>query len=421
MADAVDKRTIIIIGSGQGGYQMAASLRDEGFDGRLLLIGDEPGFPYQRPPLSKAYLTGKTVEEALRLRPPAYYADKKIELIEGRRATAIDRAARRVVLNDGQSLVYDELVLATGARNRTLHVPGHDLDGIFYLRTLADAQSLKGSMAGISRAVVIGAGFIGLEFAAVARAAGIDVTVVEATTRPLGRALSPITSQYFVDAHEAWGTRFVLGTGISHFDGVGGQVTHVVTQDGQQLAADLVLVGIGVLPNQELAAEAGLACENGIVVNQFLRTEDPHVSAIGDCCLYPSFFAAGPTRLESVQNAVDQARNVAARLMGRPTPYAGIPWFWSDQGDLKLQIVGLTGGHDSAVVRGDPAGRKFSVFCFGNGRLLGIESINQAGDHMAGRKLLAGHHDLTPDKAVDLEFDLRLYAKEIPPVARTDD
>lgn len=418
MTHDAHERPIVIVGAGQGGYQVAASLRDQGHAGPITLIGDEPGLPYQRPPLSKAYLTGKTVETALRLRPLAFYEQKAIDYREAVRVLAIDRAGRRVRLSDDTALDYAHLVLATGARNRILHAPGHDLDGIHYLRDLADAQVLKGSLEAVQRVVVVGAGFIGLEFAAVARNAGLEVTVVEATQRPLARALSEPMSRYFTEAHAAWGTRFVLGTGISHFDGMDGRVTHVVTQSGEQLPADLVLIGIGVLPNQELAAEAGLACENGIVVNHFLQTEDPAISALGDCAVYPSVFAGGPARLESVQNAVDQAKFIAQRIVNdRAAPFVAVPWFWSDQGDLKLQIAGLSTGYDRAVIRGDPAGRKFSVFCFKGESLHCVESVNQAADHMAARKILAGRSGLTPDQAADMSFDLRDFAKAVTPLA----
>ena len=412
---------IVIVGAGQGGFQAAASLRDSGFEGRLVLVGDEPGLPYQRPPLSKAYMKSEAGIEQIELRAGAFYADHRIELVNAR-ATAIDRPGRRLVLEDGTALPYAHLILATGARNRPLPVPGHDLAGVFYLRTLADADALKGKLAVARRVVVIGAGFIGLEFAAVARALGHEVTVLEGAGRVLSRAVSPEISAFFADAHAAMGTNLVLGAGVVGLRGEGGHVTGVETGDGTVHPADFVLVGIGVVPNVELAAEAGLEVANGIVVDAHLATSDPAISALGDAVAYPSRFAAkdgtAHVRLESVQNAADQARSLAHRLTGKvsptgePAPFDAVPWFWSDQADLKLQMVGLAAATDSAVLRGDPASRRFSVFRFRDGVLTAIESVNRPADHMLGRRLLAGTPTLTPEQAGDEGFELKsLLAK----------
>ena len=401
---------VVIVGTGQGGLQTAASLREAGFAGPVTLVGDEPDLPYQRPPLSKAYLLGKMAEEGLRLRSEAFYARNAIDLLAGERVAAIDRAARRVRLANGKELGFDHLVLATGARNRPLPVRGADLDGVLYLRTLAEARDLKARIAGAREVVVVGAGFIGLEFAAVARQLGKEVHVVEATQRPMGRAVSAQMSWFFTERHMGWGAKLLLGAGVARILGQGGRVVAVEATDGQRLPADLVVVGIGVLPNAELAAEAGLAVQDGIVVDANLLTADPAISAIGDCARYPSRFAGAPARLESVQNAADQGRCVAARIAGRPAAYDAVPWFWSDQGDLKLQIVGLTMGHDATALRGDPASGRFSVFCFRGGRLVGIESVNRPADHMAGRRLLAGEPGLTPAQAADEGFDLKAHA-----------
>lgn len=412
--------TVVIVGAGQGGFQVAASLREYGFAGRVILLGDEPGLPYQRPPLSKAYLTGAIAADGLLLRREAFYAANRIELMAGERATGIDRAAGRVRLASGAALAYDHLVLATGARDRPLPVPGADLAGVHRLRTLADADGLRPVLGEVGEAVVVGAGFIGLEFAAVAAKRGIRVRVVELARRPLARAVSPAMSELFHEAHARWGTSFLFSTGVARIVGEGGRATGVETADGLTLPADLVVVGIGVVPNAELAAEAALACENGIVVDERLVTADPAISAVGDCCAYPSRHADGArVRLESVQNAVDQAKLVAARLAGRAAgSYAAVPWFWSDQGELKLQIAGLTGGHDTAVTRGDPATGRCSVFCFAGGRLLGVESVNRPGDHMAGRRLLAAAEpDLTPEQAADEAFDLKAHATAARPAA----
>ncbi|WP_018389673.1 NAD(P)/FAD-dependent oxidoreductase [Ancylobacter sp. FA202] len=406
---------IVILGAGQGGFQAAASLRDCGYAGRLVLVGDEPGLPYQRPPLSKAYMKSEAGIEQIELRAGAFYADHRIELVNAR-ATAIDRPGQRLLLEDGTALPYAHLILATGARNRPLPVPGHDLAGVYYLRTLADADALKGKLAVARRVVVIGAGFIGLEFAAVARALGHEVTVLEGAGRVLARAVSPEMSAFFAHAHAAMGTKLVLGAGVVGLEGEGGHVTGVATGDGTVHPADFVLVGIGVVPNVELAAAAGLEVANGIVVDAHLATMDPAISALGDAVAYPSRFAAkdGTThvRLESVQNAADQARSLAHRLTGRVSPFDAVPWFWSDQADLKLQMVGLAAATDSAVLRGDPASRRFSVFRFRDGVLTAIESVNRPADHMLGRRLLAGTPAITPAQAADESFELKsLLAK----------
>ncbi|MCS0494362.1 FAD-dependent oxidoreductase [Ancylobacter sp. MQZ15Z-1] len=397
---------IVIVGAGQGGFQLAASLREMGFTGPVTLVGDEPGLPYQRPPLSKAYLKGEAGIEQLELRPAAFYADHAITRVEAR-AVGIDREERLLLLEGGASLPYAHLVLATGARNRPLPVPGRELGGVFYLRTRAEADALKAGLAGARHVVVVGAGFIGLEFAAVARALGHEVTVLEAAARPLARAVSPQMSAFFAEAHEAMGTKLRLGAGVVGLGGEGGRVTHVEATDGQAHPADLVLVGIGVTPNVELAAEAGLEVANGIVVDEELSTADPDISALGDAVAYPSVHAGAMARLESVQNAVDQARCIAARLTGKAVHYCAVPWFWSDQADLKLQIVGLSGPTDMAVLRGDPASRRFSVFRFHERRLTAIESVNRAADHMLGRRLLAGRPSLTPEEAADESFELK--------------
>lgn len=397
---------IVIVGAGQGGFQAAASLREAGYQGRVTLVGEEPGLPYQRPPLSKAYMKGDAGIEQIELRPAAFYADHRIELVHGR-AVAIDRFERRLALADGRVLGYDHLILATGARNRPLPVPGRELAGVYYLRTREDADALKADLAKARNVVVIGAGFIGLEFAAVARALGHEVTVIEAAMRPLGRAVSPEMSAFFVEAHEAMGTRLLLGAGVIGLEGEGGHVTGVKTTDGTVHPADFVLVGIGVVPNVELATDAGLEVANGIVVDAHLATRDPAISALGDAVAYPSRFAGGMVRLESVQNAVDQARCLAGRLTGKPAPFEAVPWFWSDQADLKLQMVGLTGPTDLAVLRGDPASRRFSVFRFRDGVLTAIESVNRPADHMLGRRLLAGTPTLTEAQAADEGFELK--------------
>jgi 3-phenylpropionate/trans-cinnamate dioxygenase ferredoxin reductase component len=405
---------VAIAGAGQAGFQAASSLRQEGFSGRIVLIGDEPGLPYQRPPLSKSYLAGESGLDELWLRPVAFYEKQQVDLVTGETVTAIDRPGRRVRLASGGEIGCDRLVLATGARFRPLAVPGAELDGVLPLRTLADADRLRERLAEARAVVVVGAGFIGLEFAAIARAAGVAVHIVEVTHHPMGRVVSAQTSRFFTQAHRDWGATISLGSGVVRILGDGRRATAVETSDGRVLPADLVLICIGVVPNAELAREAGLATENGIVVDEYLATGVSDISAIGDCANFPTRFAEGRVRLESVQNGVDQARSVAARIAGRPAPYDKVPWFWSDQANLKLQIAGITTGHDISVVRGDPDSGGFSVFCFRDGRLVGVESVNRPGDHIVARRLLVGDPRLMPEQAADESFDLKAHAARKP-------
>jgi 3-phenylpropionate/trans-cinnamate dioxygenase ferredoxin reductase component len=408
---------IVVAGAGQAGFQLAASLREAGFRDPITLVGDETALPYQRPPLSKAYLAGKTDREGLFLRQPGFFAEHGIGHRPGVRAVAIDRAERRLGLSDGSGLGYDHLVIATGARNRPLPVPGADLAGVRQLRGLADADALKAEIEAARAVVVVGAGFIGLEFAAVAAARGLAVTVIEAAERPMARAVSPEMGRFFHEAHAAAGVRFAFGAGVTAIVGRDGRPAGVALADGRELAADLVLVGIGVQPNQELARDADLPAADGVRVDAFLATPDPAISAIGDCARFPSPFAHGLTpdgtvRIESVQNAIDQGRGLAARLTGKPAAYGALPWFWSDQGPHKLQIAGLAGPGDASVIRGSRTA--FSVFRFRDGRLSAVESVDRAGDHMVARRLLATGTALTRDQAADPAFDLKALALQRP-------
>jgi 3-phenylpropionate/trans-cinnamate dioxygenase ferredoxin reductase subunit len=404
---------VAIIGAGQAGFQAAASLRDSGFAGRVILIGDEPVLPYQRPPLSKSYLAGQSGADDLWLRPTEFYAKHQIDLVCGDAVTAIDRGQRRLHLASGIEFSWDHLVIATGAGCRPLAVPGAELDGVLTLRTLADADALRQRLEEAREVVVVGAGFIGLEFASVALARGTAVHIIEVTRKPMGRVVSEPVSRFFTEAHIGWGADVALGTGVVRILGAEGRVTGVETTDGRLIPADLVLICIGVIPNAGLARDAGLTVDDGIVVDEYLVTSDPAISAIGDCANFPTPFAPARVRLESVQNAVDQGRCVADRLAGRPAPYQKVPWFWSDQGDLKLQIAGITIGHDQSVLRGDPANRSFSVFCFRGRRLIGVESVNRTADHVIARRLLAGDPLLSPEQAADESYDLRAHARSL--------
>jgi len=404
--DTMSEAGVVIVGAGQGGFQLAASLRDEGWRGPVILVGEEPGLPYQRPPLSKAFITGKSDAQQLMLRPEAFYAEKGIALRLAQRVCGIDRAAQRVSLEGGESVSYAHLALATGARARMPAIVGIGLAGVQALRSMADAQALRAALGAARRVVVIGAGFIGLEVAAAARALGVEVDVLEFTSRALERSVCAPTALWLTQALQAAGVGFGFNTTAVAIEGEGGRATGVRTGDGLVYAADLVVVGIGVVPNDALAAAAGLAVDNGIRVDEFLRTADPLISAIGDCASFPPETGAPAWRLESVQNAVDHARCVAARIAGRAAPYAKIPWFWSDQGANRLQIAGVAQALDSAVVRGDPASGKFSVFRFRGKQLTAVESINQAGDHMVARKLLAQPCRLSAAQAADPLFKL---------------
>ena len=397
---------VVIVGAGHAGFQVAASLRQSGFKERVYVLNDEGHLPYQRPPLSKAYLKGTGGPDSLMFRPQKFYTDQTIELMAGH-ATAIDRAARKLTLASGVALDYGHLVLATGARNRLLDIPNANLPEVRYLRILDDSEDLRKRLAVSKRVVVIGAGFIGLEFAATARIKGLEVDVLELASRVMARAVTAEVSDYFQKQHTAAGIRIHLGVQATAIEAHGGKVTGISLSDGRHIAADLVVVGVGVLPNVELAAEAGLPVASGIIVNDRLLTSDPDISAIGDCALFDSPRFGGSLRLESVQNATDHARCVAARLTGDDRPYDGQPWFWSDQGDDKLQMVGLTAGYDQVVMRGDPARKAFSAFCYREGQLVGIESVNRAGDHMFGRRLLAARGSITPEQAADPGFDLK--------------
>ena len=403
-----------ILGAGQAGFQAAASLRQEGFDGRIVLIGDEPVPPYQRPPLSKSYLAAESGLDELWLRPETFYPAHKIDLLAGETVRSIERKERRLRLGAGADIAWDHLILATGARFRPLTVPGAELDGVLPLRTLADADMLRERLAQAREIVVIGAGFIGLEFASVAIARGAAVHIVEITQQAMGRVVSAATSRFFAEAHQRWGCEISFGTGVTRILDANGRAAGVETTDGRRLPADLVLICIGVIANAELADDAGLSVDNGIVVDEYLATADRAIFAIGDCANFPTPFAVSRVRLESVQNAVDQARCVAAAIAGKPAVYDKVPWFWSDQGDLKLQIAGITVGHDASVLRGDPANGHFSVFCYRDGRLIGVESVNQTADHVVARRLLAGDPGLTPEQAADISYDLRAHARRVP-------
>jgi 3-phenylpropionate/trans-cinnamate dioxygenase ferredoxin reductase subunit len=392
--------SVVVIGAGQAGCQVAVSLREKGHEGPITVVGDEGVLPYARPPLSKAYLQGKVDLDGLVVRTGAFYRERSVSLRLDDPAVSVDRARRVVRLRSGRQLGYTHLVFATGAQPRTL--PGTEV-----LRTVADASALRARLDMPSRIVVLGAGFIGLELAAVVRERGHEVTVVEALPRALSRAVSATTASWIVAQHEERGVRVRCGTTVSSVD-----ASVVTLADGTQLPADLVVAGVGVRPNVALAQACGLAVDDGIVVDAHLRTTDPAIYAVGDCARFSSVVTGGRLRLESVQNAMDQASCAAAAILGSAEPYAEVPWFWSDQYSIKLQIAGLAHGADREVVVGDVAGGRFSVFCFAGQRLLAVESLNRPVDFVMARRLLSSGEQLTPSEVEAPGFDLRTFVQQ---------
>jgi 3-phenylpropionate/trans-cinnamate dioxygenase ferredoxin reductase component len=379
---------IIIIGAGHGGSQAAISLRQEGYEGPVTLISDEADVPYHRPPLSKTFIKSED-QTLLPLRPERVYAEGGIALRLATSVAAIDTGAHTVSLTDGEVLRYAKLLIATGARARRLTVPGHDLAGIHYMRTAEDARHLRDAIAGARNIAVVGGGFIGLETACTLAGLGKSVTVLEAAPGLLGRVIAPVLAKHIAALIDGLGIKVQTSTTIDRIEGVNGAATAVVTTHAEQIEADLVIAGIGAEPNTELAAHARLACANGIVVDPSLRTSDPDVFAIGDCAAYVHPVLGRQVRLESVQNATDHARLVARSMLGQPTAYNEVPWFWSDMGPNKLQIAGLSHDADRHVISGDPASNAFSIYHFLNGRLVCVESLNRAGEHMLARKMLS--------------------------------
>lgn len=405
----LDQR-IVVVGSGHAGVEVAAALRQHGHTGPLTIVGDEPDLPYQRPPLSKEFLKSRQ-DTGLPLKGETFYASKDITLRLGRHVASIDRAGREVELAGGERLSYDHLVLATGARNRIPPIPGLDRAPRLELRTLADARHLNAKLASLRHVAVIGGGFIGLEVAALLRARDIAVDVVEATPRLMGRVLSAELSAHFRFYHEGLGTKLHFETLVRGVHPAA-RGCSVELSSGATLETDAVLVAAGVVPNTALAERARLEVANGIVANEKLLTSDPSISAIGDCVFYPNVHAGGMARLESVQNAVDQAKFVAARLCGEDVgAYAATPWFWSNQGTQRLQIAGLGDGHDEVVLRGDPLGEKFSAFLYRGDKLLAVESVNAAADHMFARRLIGNGTAVPKALAGDPSADLKALLK----------
>jgi 3-phenylpropionate/trans-cinnamate dioxygenase ferredoxin reductase subunit len=401
---------VVIVGAGHAGGSAAAFLRQSGFGGRITLIGEESIAPYQRPPLSKAWLKGEANEECLQLRPAQFYAEHDVGLRLCTPARAVDRQQRRVHLANGQSVSYDWLILATGARARTVPFPGSSLPMVLELRTVADAEKLKLALKPGAKVVIVGGGYVGLEVAASARMLQAEVVVIEREARLLARVACPQLSSFFLRYHRQRGVDFRLGRCVTAVKEDGARTATVCLDDGEQIPAEVVLVGVGAQPNQELALAAGLPCEDGVLVDITARTADPHVYAIGDCTRRPLPLYGRRWRLESVPNALEQAKQAAASICSKPAPASETPWFWSDQFDLKLQIAGLPFDVAELVIRGDPAKDRFAVFHVNaERRLQAVEAVNSAPEFMMGRQLIGSR------KQVDLERlrDLAVSIKEV--------
>lgn len=396
MTELTSDNSIVIIGGGQAGGACAMELRKLGFEGRVVIVTEEDHIPYKRPPLSKAYLAGEAALETLYVMQPARLEAANIECLTGVHVETIDREVKHLSLSNGETLDYDKLLIATGSRARDLPVEGADGDNVFPLRTIADVDAIRAQCGPGKKMVIIGGGFIGLEVAAIGRKLEMDVTVLEGMDRVLARVTSPETSAFFEKVHREAGVDLHTGASVHGLEG-SPTVTHVVQGDDSKIEADVVVIGIGIVPNVELALAAGLDENNGIVVNEYAQTTDPDIYAAGDCANHPSPLYGCRLRLESVQNAMDQARCAAANMLGTPTQYDALPWFWSDQYDLKLQMVGLSQGYDDVVVRGNPDERSFSVCYLKEGKLIAMDSISRPKDFMMAKKLVA--EGVQPDKA----------------------
>jgi 3-phenylpropionate/trans-cinnamate dioxygenase ferredoxin reductase subunit len=389
------------VGGGHAGGTTAALLRQNGFDGDIVLIGAEPGLPYERPPLSKAWLEGLADTDSLLLKPASFYTEQAIDLLLQNSAVEIDRSVRTVGLADGRTIGYDRLVLATGTRARRLDVPGHDLDNVLYLRDHADAERVKAALGRGGRIVVCGGGYVGLEVAATARQLGLAVTVVEQQPRLLSRVASPSLAAFYLAHHVDHGVAVRLSARITSLVGRGGVVAGVELAGGEVLPCDAVVVGIGAVAQESVAVAAGLDCSDGIIVDGCSRTSDPRIFAVGDVARRPVELYGRSFRFESVPNVVEQAKQVAAALTGRPAPRPDVPWFWSDQYDTKLQIAGMVCDTDSLVIRGVQADGRFAVFHLRGDRLMAVEAVNSPAEFVIGKKLIAGRRPVLVEKLAD--------------------
>ena len=402
----MSKEHCVIVGGSHAAAQLGASLRQAGWEGAISIVGDEALPPYHRPPLSKAYLAGDKHSDELLIRPASFYEKAGIDLVLGNRVTNLDREAKQITLHDGGSIPYTKLALTTGARVRKLALPGHELEGVFYLRDLQDVDNMRAFVGAGKSAVIIGGGYIGLETAASLRKLGMDVTVLEALPRVLQRVTAPEVSEFYSRVHAEEGVNIVTEAAVEGLLGKG-SVDAVQLADGTTINTDMVVIGVGVLPATELAEAAGLAVDNGIVVDEFARTSDHDIVAAGDCTNHHNPIYDRKLRLESVQNATDQARTAANTLCGKLEAYSTLPWFWSDQYDLKLQIAGLSQGFDQVVIRGNSeSGRSFAAFYFQQGRLIAVDAINRPKEFMSTKRALATGKTATPAQLADESVDI---------------
>lgn len=393
-------KKIVIVGAGHAAGQLVASLKQLKFDGQITLIGDEPTHPYQRPPLSKKFLCGDMPAERLFVKPEKFYDDPKIELRLATRVSAIDRDKKLVETETGEQFSYDTLILALGSRVRRLKLDGHDLDGVHYLRNIEDAYRIRRDIVDHKKAVVIGAGYIGLEVAAMINQLGLNVTVIEMADRVMSRVVSAEISDFYQIEHVNQGVTFHLSTGVTGFRG-DGRIEAVELANGELIPADFVVVGVGVIPNTELAFDAGLKVTDGIVVDDRCQTSDADIYAVGDCTVHPNSIYGRQLRLESVHNALEQAKTAVANICGSENHYSQVPWFWSDQYDLKLQIAGLSSGYDDIVIRGNPSNRSFACMYLKDGKLIATDAVNSAKDFVQSKSLIAAATTIDRERLAD--------------------
>lgn len=397
---------VVIAGAGHAAGQIVASLKQQKFAGQIVLVGDEPYLPYQRPPLSKKFLSGDLPAERLYVKPESFYDDPQIEVLLETSISAIDRQDKVLRTTDDAAIAYDKLILALGSRVRRLPIDGANLAGVYYLRSIEDVERIRAELQNKKTAVIVGAGYIGLEVAAVIRQAGLDVTVVEMADRVMSRVVSPEISDFYQIEHTNHGVKLRLSTGISAFRG-DGHIEAVETADGELIAADFVVVGVGIRPNVELASDAGLEVSDGIVVNDQCQSSDPNIYAVGDCTAHPNSIYDRQIRLESVHNALEQAKTAVSNICGTESHYSQVPWFWSDQFDLKLQIAGLSTGYDDVVIRGNPADRSFACLYLKNGELIATDAVNSPKEFVQSKALIAAHAVVDREKLEDIDQSLK--------------
>jgi 3-phenylpropionate/trans-cinnamate dioxygenase ferredoxin reductase component len=396
---------VVIAGAGHAAGQLVTSLKQQKFAGQIVLVGDEPYLPYQRPPLSKKFLSGDMPAERLYVKPASFYEDPQVELRLATRISEIDRGNKTLKTNNG-AIAYDKLILALGSRVRRLDIEGADLDGVHYLRNIADVDGIHAELQNKKNAVIVGAGYIGLEVAAVICQLGLDVTVIEMADRVMSRVVSPEISDFYQIEHSTQGVKLRLSTSITAFRG-DGRIDAVETADGELIPADFVVIGVGIVPNTELATHADIIVADGIVVNDQCQTNDPDIFAVGDCTSHPNSIYGRQLRLESVHNAVEQAKTAASNICGKEVHYSQVPWFWSDQYDLKLQISGLSTGYDDVVIRGNPADRSFACLYLKDGKLIATDAINSPKEFVQSKALIAARKVVDRDKLADTTVQLK--------------